>query len=376
MSDSRYKTAKQVSIVSAAINTALAIIKVIVGLFGHSAALVADGLHSFADLFSDFLVILAAKMGGQVPDKEHPYGHQRIETIAAIIIALILLVVGASIVYDAIMHIVKRTPTPTPQTIVIIIAFISIAANEWLFRYTLKAGKKIHSNLLITNAWHNRSDVYVSIIVLISVLGAMLGWVYLDEIGAGIISILILKMGFKMIWEGVSELIDTAVDEKELGQIKSVINRTPGVLSLHQLRTRLSGGAILVDVHLIVDSKISVSEGHYIGEQVHKHLLEQCDHVSDVTVHVDPEDDEKRMPSLDLPDRPSILKQCQQDWHALSHYQDIHTIQLHYLDGQLDIDVLFPSTLCQTVNIDTLLNEYKAASTLRNVKHISFHFVA
>src|SRR3990167_343190 len=163
MSASRYETAKRVSIVSAATNTGLAITKIIVGLIGHSAALVADGIHSFADLFSDFLVIIAAKMGGQSPDKEHPYGHQRIETIAAIIIAVILLGIGTSIIYDAIIHLIKLAPTPKPSWLVVVIALISIFANEWLFRYTFREGKRIHSNLLITNAWHNRSDVYVSI---------------------------------------------------------------------------------------------------------------------------------------------------------------------------------------------------------------------
>src|SRR5262249_30587516 len=155
------KVTRRVSLISALKNTLLSLLKIIIGYFGHSHALVADGLHSISDLITDGLTLVAAKAGGQVPDKEHPYGHQRIETIAAIIIAFILIFVAATIGYHALHHLFSGEALEKPNISVIIIAFISVIVNEWLYRYTLFAGKKVASNLLISSAWHNRSDAFV-----------------------------------------------------------------------------------------------------------------------------------------------------------------------------------------------------------------------
>lgn len=305
---SRYRAVKKVSFVNASINSLLAIFKIIIGVIGNSHALVADGIHSFSDLLSDALVLLAAKMGSQNPDEEHPYGHHRIETIGAVIISVILLVVAGSIVYETMVHLIEPSTLAIPTYPVLIVAFVSVAANEWLYRYTLKVGNKINSNLLITNAWHNRGDALVSIIVLVTAAGAMLGIKHLDAIGAIIIALLIAKMGIKMIWSSISELIDAGADQETVEKIKHAITSVPGVVSIHQLRTRLHAGNIFIDVHIIVDPCISVSEGHYISDQVYSKLSKKIEHVADITVHIDPEDDETNMPSLPLPNRPSILE--------------------------------------------------------------------
>ena len=210
----RYQVAKKTSLINASVNSLLALFKIMIGYWGHSSALVADGIHSFSDLISDGLVLIAAKAGIKDPDQDHPYGHQRIETLAAIVIAIIFMSAGVLIAYDAIQHIINNTALETPSIAVIIVATVSTLANEWLFRYTLKKGQSIQSNLLITNAWHNRSDAYVSIIVLISVLVTWLGLHYFDAIGAAIIALLIAKMGGKMIWNSINELIDAGVDDQ------------------------------------------------------------------------------------------------------------------------------------------------------------------
>ena len=357
----RYQQAKIASFINGITNTLLALFKIMTGYFGNSHALIADGLHSFSDLITDALVLLAAKAGGRHPDLEHPYGHQRIETIAAIIIAFVLIGVGASIIYDVWPHLFGHTTTPRPDIPVIIVAIVSIGANEWLFRYTLKVGKRINSNLLITNAWHNRSDAYVSIIVLASVIGAYIGWPYFDAIGAVIVALLIVKMGIQNIWTSLRELIDTGVDPDMLNKIMHSITATPGVESIHQLRTRTHGGSVLVDVHIIVSPTISVSEGHFISEQVHLRLLNLCNTISDVTVHIDPEDDEIYMPSRGLPSRVELEQQLADCWLDLPGYAQIEKIQLHYLNGQLQVEVMLPISAVAELGLHELQQQYQQA---------------
>ncbi len=371
----RYQIAKHTSYVNAALNTLLAVFKITVGWIGHSSALVADGIHSFSDLISDLLVLVAAKAGKKHPDAGHPYGHRRIETIAAIVIALLLLVAGIFIVADASQHLIHNTALYTPNIMVLIVAFISMAANEGLFRYTLKKGKAIHSNLVITNAWHNRSDVYTSLIVFISVSIAFFGFHYFDAIGAVIIALFILKISLKMVWHSINELLDAAVDPSTLETIHNTIETTAGVEAVHQLRTRQHGGSIFVDVHIQVPPMISVSEGHHISEQVALKLTQQLDTISDVTVHIDPEDDETSTPSQHLPNRPKLCKQLHAHWHTLPGYTSIKNLQLHYLEGYLHIDVVLPLHLLNTISAEQLQQRYQTAcQTLSDIKKIQMYF--
>lgn len=366
---------KKVSAVNAAINTLLAIFKIIVGYLGNSHALIADGIHSFSDLITDALVLFTALAGSRSPDKEHPYGHQRIETIGAIVISLILIVVAVGIAYDSIQQVFLQKTSPVPDMAVLLVALVSVLANEGLYRYTLFIGKKIESNLLITNAWHNRSDAFVSLIVVASVVGSMLGAHYLDTIGAILIAAFILKMGIKMMWRGVRELIDTAVDEDTLQKIRTITLETPGVLSVHQLRTRLHGDNVFVDMHILVNPFISVSEGHHIGERVHLHLVKGIKQVSDVTVHIDPEDDEVSMPSLDLPSRKHLHEILKTYWENLPGYVSIKKMTLHYLEGQLYIEVFMPANVVTHDQQAALIAQYRdAAKHVNNVASITIHF--
>lgn len=374
--NSKQKTILIASLVSAGTNTFLAILKIIIGYAGHSQALIADGIHSFSDLISDALVLFAARAGDQLPDKEHPYGHQRIETIASIIIALILFAVAASIGFNAFERMMHPSLILRPTFIVVLVAAISIFANEFLFHYTYRQSKKIDSNLLMVNAWHNRSDTFVSIIVLLSVIGAMIGWRWLDAVGAAIIALLIAKMAAKMIWRAGQELIDRGVDEKTLSSIENVINNVHGVRSIHQLRTRLHGSTILVDLHIIVDPFISVSEGHHIGERVHLQLMQNIKNLKDVTVHIDPENDEQERPSLHLPDREKINKLLTERWEKLAGFDQIKKITLHYLAGHLYIEAFLPESVVTKESHAELTKEYQtAAQNIPDVASVALHFM-
>ncbi len=369
-----YSEIKRVTLINGVINFLLALVKILIGYIGHSQALIADGLHSFSDLLSDALVILAAKAGGKTPDKEHPYGHRRIETVAAIIIAIMLTAVGLGLAYDTIDHLLKGIHLVPPSLAVIITAVISIIANEALYRYTEAAGTKINSNLLHSNAYHKRSDAFVSLIVLASVLGTYLGIPYLDATAAFIIGGLIIKMGIAMIMQSVHELIDTAVDNTMLQRIIKQIKAVSGVQSIHQLRTRSLGGSIFVDAHIIVDPKISVSEGHHIAEEVHLSLVNHIGNVMDVTVHIDPEDDEHEMPSIDLPNRAALQSQLEKHWKKLPGYEYIEKLVLHYLKGRLDIEVFIKlhDTKHSLQELSKLYQE--AAGHIPKVHRVTLHF--
>lgn len=339
--EQHFSIIRRTTLVNAAVNTLLAIAKIIIGWIGLSHALLADGIHSLTDVISDGFVYMAAKIGAQSPDDDHPYGHRRVETLAAIIVAILLLLAGVYIVFDAVHHYLAHTITPQPEFYVIITAFFSIIINELLYRYGKHYADKIHSALLLTNAWHNRSDALVSVVVVVTVGATLLGIHHLDVIGAAMIGIMIIYAGGKMIYQCFRELIDTGVDIDTVELIKKSIKEVSGVVTLHQLRTRLHGGAIHADVHIQVDPRISVSEGHYIGEQVHLKLINTVSNLHDVTVHIDPEDDETNQPCAHLPSRDSVETQLAAAWQQLPQFANITQIILHYHDGKLSLSVYF-----------------------------------
>ncbi|WP_018299059.1 cation diffusion facilitator family transporter [Fangia hongkongensis] len=282
----RYEESKRVTIVGMFVNTFLALIKIIIGLIGQSSALFADGIHSLSDLVSDVMVLFAAKHANKGADFDHPYGHERIETLATVILSVILMVVAVLIAYHAIEN-WYFGELLIPDTLTIYAAIISILANEGLFRYTMRSANKINSDLLRANAWHSRSDMYSSVVVLIGLIGTMLGVVWMDAVAAIIVAYMIAKMGVKWAWKSLSELIDTGVDRETLKQIERIISNVNGVKKYHCLRTRKMAGQIVLDVHILVDEHVSASEGHYIAEHVRGMLAERVDDLKDVTVHVD-----------------------------------------------------------------------------------------
>lgn len=364
----RHQTITVATIISAIANVLLAISKIVIGYFGFSQALIADGVHSFSDLITDALVLIASRMGAQTPDQQHPYGHRRIETIGAIILAVVIIFIALGIAYDTIHHLISHLQQ-RPHILVIIAAIISIIVNEALYFYSYRQGRKVQSELLITNAWHHRSDALVSAIVLLSAIGAMFGVYFLDAIGALLIAALIFYMGVRMIWKNTGELIDSGVDEETLKKIQRIILCVPGIISVHQLRTRSHSGYIFIDVHIQVDPTISVSEGHYISEQVILELVKNMPQVQDVTVHIDSENDEQAMLSMNLPNRIYLQQLLRAQWQQLPGYEHIRRLNLHYLAGQLYIEVYLPYEILQFNEINTMAAIYQQAA--RNIPEIA-----
>ena len=341
--DERYAAARRVTIVGALVNLLLSVVKIVLGILGNSQALVADGVHSVSDLATDLLVLVASKHGSKEADEDHPYGHGRIETLATVILAAVLVAVGLGILWDAVVRLFDTERLLHPGWLAIAGALFSILANEGLYHYTLAAARRLRSNLLKANAWHHRSDAVSSVVVVIGVAGTMAGLGYLDAIAAAIVALMVAKIGFDLGWNAIHELIDTALEREKVEEIEKVILAVPGVEELHLLRTRRMGSEALVDVHIILtDPRISVSEGHQISETVRATLIRKIDEVSDVTVHIDPEDDEQGSSCQHLPLRPALLQKLGEPWRELCERHGVEAVRFHYLYGQVEPVLLLP----------------------------------
>jgi cation diffusion facilitator family transporter len=367
----RYWHAKKVTLIGAISNALLGVLKLIGGFLFHSHALIADGLHSFSDLITDGMVLLASKYGSIDADDSHPYGHQRIETAATFLLSLLLILAGVGIAWDSIDELIHTTFT-MPDWWAIPVICISILANELLFRYTLHVGKKINSKLIIANAWHHRTDAASSLVVFLGLIGSFAGFAYLDTVAAIIVAMMIVKMGWDYGWNSIKELVDTAVEPELLNQIDQVIQKVNGVKKIHQLRSRFMGDDVLIDVHILVSPKISVSEGHYIAQHVHQALINQIDSVKDVIVHVDPEDDEVCSPSLNLPSRKLLYEEILREVHE--HFPQILFWNLHYLDGKIGIDIACAEQFSQWQELhNQVATALKQRGDIEEIRLFSLH---
>ncbi len=357
----RYQQVKKVTLIGALVNAFLAASKIILGYIGQSQALVADGVHSLADLVSDIIVVYAAKHGSRQADEDHPYGHGRIETVVEVLLGFLLIAVALGITIDAVSRINTPDLLLSPTWFALVAALISIFANEVLFQYTFTVGKKVKSNLLIANAWHHRTDAISSVIALIGIAGAMLGFPLLDAVAAIGVSLLISKVGWDISYRAFKELIDTALEAEKVEKIKALILSVDGVKAVHSLRTRSMGTYALVDVHiLVVNSRISVSEGHQISESVMYRLLKGIDEVSDVTVHIDPEDDETCAPCRYLPLRKDFQIYLNSVFENNSYYDRVTKSTLHYLNGKIIVELVLPvSILDENITASDIFSSFK-----------------
>ncbi|MFU8896093.1 MAG: cation diffusion facilitator family transporter [Gammaproteobacteria bacterium] len=338
-SEQRYRAMRRVTLVGAVTNLALMLAQIIGGLVSHSQALVADGAHTLSDLLSDFLVLFAARKANAAADARHPYGHGRIETLATVGVGLVLITVALGIVFDAGRRMLSPEDLLSPTPLALALAFVAIVAKESLYHYTMRAARRVRSSLLEANAWHHRSDVVSSIVVLIGVGATLVGFSYMDAVAAVLVSLLIGRMGVRMIWDSAHELIDTGLEPDEQRQMLAAARDIDGVRDAHALRTRRMGGVLLADIHVIVAARISVSEGHRISEAVCRALRSIQPDLSDVLVHIDPEDDQQDSPSSHLPGRRELLAELLPRWQQAGLEVAPDDVVLHYLDGRIDIEL-------------------------------------
>jgi cation diffusion facilitator family transporter len=268
-------------------NIALAIFKLLAGIFGFSYAMIADGIHSLSDCLATGVVYIGLRIGERPPDKSHPYGHSNAETIAAFLVALIILATGIFVGISAIQLIAHKHFEP-PATIALIAAVTSIAVKEGLFRYTLKVGKKNNSPAVIANAWDHRSDAYSSVAALAGILGARLAFSYLDPIAGLIVSALIIKMSLTLLRSNIGILMDESPKPTVLDRIKAAVLEIDEVKAIDSVRVHPRGSIFTIDIEVAVDSNFTVEQGHKVAFQVKHKLLNKIEHVQDVMVHVNP----------------------------------------------------------------------------------------
>ena len=284
------KEIMKVTIWGLMLNVFISILKFVLGFLGNSQAVVADAAHSFSDTSTDLVILLGVKYWTAPPDENHPYGHQKIESFITIIIGIILLAAAGGIGFHAIATI-GHERTEQLKLFTIIGPIISIIFKELLFRKTYKVGVITNSSSVKANAWHHRTDALSSIPVLLALVASLINpkLIILDHIGAIVVAAFIIKLAVKIIYENISELVDTGISEKEYQQISDVIAKIECVKGFHKVRSRKLGSSIYLDLHLEVDGEISVSRGHDITEDVQKALIGSNSKIIDVMVHLEPE---------------------------------------------------------------------------------------
>jgi len=369
----RYEVIRKTTLVGALVNIILAIAQLLGGFLANSQALIADGLHTLSDLASDFIVLFAAKIASKGADEDHHYGHGRFETLATVILGIILTLVAVGIATSAIDRFFFSSDILViPETIALIFAALAIISKEGLYHYTVAKAKQINSDLLKANAWHHRSDAISSIMVFVSLLGAIVFQIaWLDILAAILVAIMIFVMGIKLVINSVSELLDSAVDVQTVNTMRLVIIQVEGVTSLHMLRTRMLAGRIYADVHIQVDSYISVSEGHLIADRVIDHLSEQFSEMEDITVHIDPEDDEISNANTHLANRSGIEKQVYPLLEQCHLMDNFVKMQLHYLEHCIEIEIFLNNEKLDTKAQITMF--YQACKKITHVNSVNLH---
>jgi len=338
----RHAIANRSTWVSVAANVLLTLAQVVAGLFAHSQSLVADGMHSLSDLVCDFLVLVASHHSKNPADEGHPYGHGRVETAASFVLGAILVGTGGAIIVAAAIKLQHIDELPPVAPLALWVALIALAAKEGLFRYMLHVGERLRSPMLIANAWHARSDAASSLVVAVGIGGNLLGFIYADSVAAILVGFMIARMGIVFAWDAFQELIDAGLSIEEVDSIRQTLIDTPGVKSLHDLRTRRMAHRALADAHILVDPRISVSEGHYIAEHARSRVLKSHPTVVDVLVHIDPEDDLNHDGNaLLMPERETLLIHLAPLLDGLPEPQ---RVVFHYVGGKVEAEVYLPHT--------------------------------
>jgi len=361
-SNNRTKASQKVTIVGALIDFLLSIIKIILGFIGQSGALIADGVHSFSDLLTDWVTWYAAKLSGDAPDADHPYGHERFETVATLGLSIFLAIVGTIIIFEGF----GRFSNPNElrhENWLIAAAALSVLSKEALYWYTVKVARDINSDLLKANAWHHRTDAFSSIVVVIGIIGAANGYFFLDSVAAIIVGILIIYIGWQLGFEATKELVDTSIDQEDIKALRVSLSEIKGVNSVHTLRTRKVGHKKSADVHVQVNPFLSVSEGHIISVSVERVAKECIEELDDVTVHIDPENDEEKedAPYKDLPERAQALKIISQSLKLENVNYNIEKTQLHYLEGEILVDFFLSADYLKNQELNNIKSELSTA---------------
>lgn len=358
------REAHRVTLIGAVIDFAVGVAKMITGFVVGSAALVADGIHSFSDILTDLFVVAATHFGRQEPDSNHPYGHGRIETLATLWLGSVLIFVAGGIAWASIGRLLEGDPIPAPGAWAIGIAGVALLAKEWIFRYTMRVARRVNSRLLEANAWHSRSDALSTVVVLIGLVAAQVGVGWMDALAAIVVGIMVGQVGGRLLWESSRELIDTALPAEERDAMQRAAEAVAGVRSVHDLRARKLGSDILLDLHIVVPPRVTVSEAHEIGNEASRRLRESFPNLHDVTFHIDPEDDSGETEHSLRPAPPlraDVEDVLDRAWRDLPIWHARVDLDLHYLDDRVDVS-LYVDALPPGQDLDAAADELRTAA--------------
>ena len=285
------KIANRVSVQTIIANLILSVFKLIIGFIGNSSAMISDAIHSASDVFSTIVVMIGIKMAAKESDKEHPYGHEKMECVAAIVLAIVLFITGLGIGVEAFRTIFSGNyeNLEIPGILALIAAVISILVKEGMYWYTRYFARKINSGALMADAWHHRSDALSSVGALVGIFGARHGFVVMDSAASLVIFVFIAKAAYDIFMDAIDKMIDRSCDEDTQKQIYECIIETENVLGIDLLQTRIFGNKIYADAEIEVDVDVTLNEAHDISELVHQRIEEKFDMVKHIMVHVNPD---------------------------------------------------------------------------------------
>ncbi len=290
MNENMEKIAMKVSIISIIANVVLAAFKLVAGVFAHSGAMISDAIHSASDVFSTFVVMIGIKIASKEPDEEHPYGHERMECVAAIILATILCITGLGIGKNALSNITGNSgEMAVPGVLALIAAIVSIIVKEAMFWYTRHYAKKIDSGALMADAWHHRSDALSSIGAFIGIIFARMGYVMMDSIACLVICVFIVKAAYDIFKDAIDKMVDKSCSLEVEAEIRTIVMSVDGVKGIDSLSTRLFGNKMYVDLEIRADGEKTLNETHEIAEAVHDSIEAQFEKVKHIMVHVNPD---------------------------------------------------------------------------------------
>lgn len=340
----RLRQGQRITWVSVVVNIFLTAMQIAVGLLAHSQSLIADAMHTLSDVVADGFVLVANRKGAEAADELHPYGHGRYETVASLVLGLLLSATGIGILLAAAGRLQNLADLPPVGIAAFWAAIATLIGKEGLFRYMLAVAKRLRSPMLMANAWHARADALSSLVVAAGIAGSVLGFGFADGVAAIIVGGMIVKAGIGFVWDAIRELIDTGLSAEEVQRIRETLQAAPGVLGLHDLRTRRMAHHVLVDAHIQVSPRISVSEGHLIGERARQQLLKVHPDVVDVLVHVDAENDlDATHRATSLPERETLMEQLREILGE--DLPQFERITLHYLGRKVEAEIVLPPEL-------------------------------
>ena len=364
--------ATRVTLIGMLLDVILGLVKIVGGALTQSFALIADGIHSLTDAVTDVFVLIVARIANTAPDENHPYGHGRFETIGTIAMGIVFFITAGILLYDSYIRLRTAGSLPIPAPAGIGIALISIAGKEWIYQYTMRVARKLDSSLLKANAWHSRSDAISSIAVLVGLVAAQQGYAWMDTVAGVFVSFIIAKIGWELCADSLKELVDTAVPNQRKQQIESSILSVHGVRGITNIRTRSSGGKIILELRIVVSPRISVSEGHQIGETVSRAVTGNFSDIGDVIVHVDPvEHDQEEFDDSNftsLPPREEVLALIKQAWEDLIDDSDIDRLVLHYLENGIEVELSLHGKSTDEARMNSLENALLGIEYIRRLR--------